>query len=192
MLASVRALLTAGLLLTAYYLLPLDSAFTAGTVVALIGGLAAVVLLLALQIRVIVRSPQPLLRAVEAVAVTFPLFLLLFATVYYLLERSTAESFNETLSRSDALYFTMTVFTTVGFGDISPRSEPARMLVTGQMTIDLVLIGVVAKLLVGAVRQGLRQKAGREPRARTAAFRGRGSDPDERQAVRSPNPTDQD
>ncbi|MFI6446014.1 potassium channel family protein [Kitasatospora sp. NPDC050543] len=80
------------------------------------------------------RSPRPQLRAVEAVATALPLFLLLFAAVYYLLERSTPESFSESLSRTDALYFTMTVFSAVGFGDISPRSEPARLLATGQMT----------------------------------------------------------
>ncbi|WP_371494411.1 potassium channel family protein [Kitasatospora sp. NBC_00374] len=144
------------MLLTAYYLLPLDSAFTIGTVLALVGGLVAVALLLYWQVRVITKSLQPQLRAVEAVATALPLFLLLFAAVYYLLERSTPESFSEPLTRSDALYFTMTVFSTVGFGDISPRSEPARLLATGQMTLDLVLIGVAARLLVGAVQESLR------------------------------------
>ncbi|WTW93420.1 potassium channel family protein [Streptomycetaceae bacterium NBC_01309] len=150
--------MTTGLLLAAYYLLPLDSAFTAGTVVALCGGLAAVMLLLSWQVRMIMSSPRPQLRAVEAVATVLPLFLLLFAAVYYLLGHSSSDSFSEPLSRSDALYFTVTVFTTVGFGDISPRSEPARLLVTGQMAIDLVLIGVAAKLLVGAVQEGMRRQ----------------------------------
>lgn len=60
--------------------------------------------------------------------------------------------------RSDALYFTMTVFSTVGFGDITPVSEPARLLITGQMAVDLVLIGVAARVLVGAVQEGVRQR----------------------------------
>ncbi|MFJ2934145.1 potassium channel family protein [Streptomyces sp. NPDC087219] len=135
-------------------MLPLDSAFTAGTVVALVGGMAAVALLLAWQIRKITRSPRPELRAAEALGTTLPLYLLLFATAYHLMERSAADSFSEALSRSDALYFTMTVFSTVGFGDVSPRSEPARLLVTGQMTLNLLLIGVAARLLVSAVEQG--------------------------------------
>ena len=157
--ATVRSLLTTGVLIAAYYLLPLSSEFTPGTVIALVGGLVAVSLLLLWQARVVTRSPRPQLRAVEAVATALPLFLLLFAVVFYLLERSAPESSSEPLSRSDALYFTVTVFTTVGFGDISPRSEPARLLVTGQMTIDVVLIGVAAKLLVEAVQQGLRQRS---------------------------------
>ncbi|WP_329500720.1 potassium channel family protein [Kitasatospora herbaricolor] len=161
MLATTRALLTTGVLIAVYYLLPLDSAFTAGTIVALVVGIGAVALLLAWQARVIMHSARPRLRAAESLATALPLFILLFSATYYLLERSSAESFSETLSRSDALYFTMTVFATVGFGDISPRSTPARLLVTGQMTVDLVLIGVAARLLVNAVQEGLRRQGGR-------------------------------
>ena len=153
LLTSARSLLTAGTLVTAYYVLPLDSAFTVGTVVALAGGMAVVALLLAWQIRKISLSSRPALRAAEALGATLPLYLLLFATTYYLMERSVAGSFSEAMWRSDALYFTMTVFNTVGFGDITPRSEPARLLATGQMTLNLLLIGVAARLLVSAVEQ---------------------------------------
>lgn len=156
----MRSLLTAGILVTAYYVLPLDSAFTTSTVVALVGGMAAVALLLAWQIRRITLSPRPELRAAEALGATLPLYLLLFASTYYLMERSVAGSFSEALTRSDALYFTMTVFSTVGFGDISPRSEPARLLATGQMALNLLLIGVAARLLVSAVERA-RVQSGR-------------------------------
>ena len=47
----------------------------------------------------------------------------------------------EDLSRTDALYFTVTVFSTVGFGDISPTSESARLVVSGQMILDLFILG---------------------------------------------------
>jgi hypothetical protein len=65
-------------------------------------------------------------------------------------------SFSEGMSRTDALYFTMTVFSTVGFGDISPRSQTARLLVTGQITANLLLLGVAARVLVNAVEEGRR------------------------------------
>ncbi|MDI5909033.1 MULTISPECIES: potassium channel family protein [Streptomyces] len=152
--AVVRSLLSAALLVTVYYLLPLDSAFTPGTVLGLAGGIVAVGLLLSWQIRKISLSQRPELRAMEALGTTLPLYLLLFATTYYLMEQSAPDSFSEPLTRSDALYFTVTVFSTVGFGDISPRSEPARLLATGQMTMNLLLIGVAARLLVSAVEQG--------------------------------------
>lgn len=154
----MRSLLSAAFLVAVYYLLPLDSAFTTSTVLGLVGGIVAVALLLSWQIREISLSQRPELRAVEALGATLPLYLLLFATTYYLMEQSGSDSFSEPLSRSDALYFTVTVFSTVGFGDVSPRSEPARLLTTGQMTVNLLLIGVAARLLVAAVEQGRRQQ----------------------------------
>ncbi|MHB1594307.1 MAG: potassium channel family protein [Streptosporangiaceae bacterium] len=61
--------------------------------------------------------------------------------------------------RSDSLYFTVTVFATVGFGDIVPKTETARLVVTGQMLTDLVIIGLVVEAIFGAVRKR------REPRS---------------------------
>ncbi|PKT67690.1 hypothetical protein CW362_39160 [Streptomyces populi] len=154
----MRSLLTSAVLVTLYYLLPLDKAFTPTTVVTLVVGIAAVALLLSWQIREITRAPRPELRAMEALATSAPLYMLLFTITYYLMERSAPASFSETLSRTDALYFTVTVFSTVGFGDITPRSETARVLVTGQMTVNVLLIGVAARLLVSAVQQGRNQQ----------------------------------
>ncbi|MFD8978407.1 potassium channel family protein [Streptomyces sp. NPDC059564] len=154
----VRALVSAGVLVAVYYLLPLGSAFTTTTVLALAGGIAAVALLLAWQVSRITRSPWPGLRAIEALAVTLPVVVLLFATAYWLMEDGAPGSFSEALSRTDALYFSMTVFSTVGFGDITARSQPARLLTTGQMTINFLLIGVAARLLMNAVQEGRRQR----------------------------------
>ncbi|MFB7589964.1 potassium channel family protein [Streptomyces sp. NPDC056169] len=155
-LTAVRALLTVAAVLAAYYLLPLDSAFTAGTVVVLVVGVLLVGVLLAWQVHTILRSARPGLRAVAAVAAALPFFVVLFAATYFLLERSTPESFSEAMSRTDALYFTMTVFSTVGFGDITPRTELARLLTTGQMTANFLLIGVAARFLLRAVEEGRR------------------------------------
>jgi voltage-gated potassium channel len=105
------------------------------------------------EIIAVSRSPYPRLRAVEAVAVGLPLFILLFASAYFVTGRVDAGSFSEPLSRVDAVYFTVTVFATVGFGDIVARTEAARMLVVLQMLADLVLIGLIAKVLLGAVRR---------------------------------------
>ena len=58
------------------------------------------------------------------------------------------------------------VFATVGFGDIAPVSEPARLLVTAQMLADLVLIGTIVKVLVGAAQ---RRREALGPRVRPAA-----------------------
>ncbi|MFE9883360.1 potassium channel family protein [Streptomyces sp. NPDC005784] len=162
MLTTVRCVLVATALVAAYYLLPLDSAFTVTSALALVVGLLAVALLMGWQVRGIVSSERPRLRAMAALATVLPLFLLLFATTDYLLDRSAPGSFSEAMSRTDALNFTMTVFSTVGFGDISPRSETARLLVTGQITANLLLLGVAAQVLVNAVEQGRRAQSGAE------------------------------
>jgi hypothetical protein len=39
------------------------------------------------------------------------------------------------------------VFATVGFGDITATTEAARLVVTGQMIIDLIIIGIGAKII---------------------------------------------
>ncbi|WP_234315257.1 potassium channel family protein [Streptomyces globisporus] len=115
--------MAAALLMVAYHPLPVDSAFTPTTVLALVGGIAAVAVLLVRQIHTITLSPWPGLRAMEAMAITVPLFVLP--------EHSAPGSFSEPLSRTDALYFAMTVFSTVGSGDVTARSQPARLLTTG-------------------------------------------------------------
>jgi hypothetical protein len=69
-------------------------------------------------------------------------------------------SFSEAMERTDALYFTVTVFATVGFGDISPVSDAARIVVTIQMIADLLLLGIVLRALLNAIDRGrARQRA---------------------------------
>jgi len=61
-------------------------------------------------------------------------------------------AFSEDLDRVDALHFTMTVFATVGFGDVVPVTRAARAVVTVQMVANLVVLGLVLRLVTRAVR----------------------------------------
>src|SRR5688572_3317448 len=98
LLSVVRTLLTPACLLVLYLLLPLDRDFSAGTLAALGAGVLAMGLLVAWQVRSILRSPHPALRAVEATALSLPLFLLLFAATYAVLSESDPGAFTEPLS----------------------------------------------------------------------------------------------
>jgi hypothetical protein len=159
LLCLLRSGISVVLLVALYYLLPLDRAVGPLTVVGLVLGLLVFCAVVAFQAYAVMRSDQPRLRALEALCSSVPLFLLVFATVYFLVDRSAPHSFTERLSRTDALYFTVTVFATVGFGDIAPVTAAARVLATVQMLGDLVVIGVVAKALLGAaVQVGLRRR----------------------------------
>lgn len=152
--ALVRPLLTVTALLGLYYLLPLDRWHDPLTVLAFVGGLLAVVGLGVLQIRAILRARYPAVQAVEALAVAVPLFLLLFAAGYCLMSYASPGAFTETMDRTDAIYFTVTVFATVGFGDIAPVTTSARVVVTLQMVGDLLVLGVLLQAIVGAVKLG--------------------------------------
>jgi voltage-gated potassium channel len=151
-LSAARAVADTGVLLALYYLLPLNSEATWAAITTLAIGLAALIGLVVFQVRWILASPFPVIRAVEALATCIPLFLLLFASTYFVLERLSAGNFSEPLTRSDSLYFTVTVFSTVGFGDITPKTELARLLVTGQMVVDVIIAGLAIKVIAGAVR----------------------------------------
>ena len=48
----------------------------------------------------------------------------------------------------------MTIFATVGFGDISPKSEAARLLTSGQMILDLIILGLGVRIILEAVQRG--------------------------------------
>jgi hypothetical protein len=109
-------------------------------------------LVLTLQILAVARSPYPRLRAIEGVSLSFPLLIFLFASTYVAMVQTDPDSFNQTLTRTDALYFTVSTLATVGFGDIVASSQTARIAVTVQMLADLVLIGVIARVLVGTTQ----------------------------------------
>jgi voltage-gated potassium channel len=136
-----------------YAWLPLQDEFGWTTVAWLVAGLLVVTLLVLWQVRAILHAPYPALRAVEGLALVVPMFLLVFAIVYVVLEQSDPGSFTEPLNRVDAVYLTVTVFATVGFGDITPVTEIARLLVTAQMLADLVVLGVLFKVLFAAVQR---------------------------------------
>ncbi len=131
-------------LVVLYYLLPLDRPLDTGTAVRLLIGLLVFAGLTVWQVRAIAGSRYPGLRAFEALGLIIPLYLLLFASTYFLMERASAANFTQPLTRTDALYFSVTVFTTVGFGDIAAKSETARVVLIVQMLADLALLGAGA------------------------------------------------
>ncbi len=65
-----------------------------------------------------------------------------------------ASNFGGRRTHTDGLYFTVTVLSTVGFGDITAKTQAARPVVTGQMIADLVIFALAVKVIVGAVGRG--------------------------------------
>jgi hypothetical protein len=121
--------------------------------VVLVVGVALLAGMIVWQVRVIERLTYPAIRALQSLSSTTA-FLLLFASTYYILSLVDPETFTEPLTRRDALYLTVTIFATVGFGDISAKVETARLVVTAQMLLDLVVLGLGIQVILGAVKRG--------------------------------------
>lgn len=99
------------------------------------------------------RSEYPEVRGLEVLLVSLPLFIVLFASAYHMMSRGDSSTFTSPLSRTDALYFTVTTFATVGFGDITAKTQSARLIVTAQIVLDLIIIGLGARVILGAVQR---------------------------------------
>jgi voltage-gated potassium channel len=152
----LRALATTVVLVALYYLLPLDH--IKNVPLTLAAGIVILLVVAIWQVRAIIRARYPALRAVEALAATVPLFLLLFASAYFTMAGTNPANFStHSLTRTDALYFTVSTFSTVGFGDITAASQSARLVVTVQMLLDLLVLGLGIRVFVGAVQRARQQ-----------------------------------
>src|SRR3954447_2397322 len=145
-------------LLVLYAAVPFGETSGAGTLVRLIVGLVVFVAIVGWQIRTITRSEHPVMRAVEVIALALPLLAVVFAYTYLSLSHAEPASFSEHLNHVDALYFTLTTISTVGFGDIAAKTDAARILVTVQEVLDLAVIAGLLRLVVLATRTGLQRR----------------------------------
>lgn len=148
------------LVLAAYFLLPIGD-FRQGAALGPLLQLAAVVLVfsaaMAFAVWRILAAGTPRLRAVEFVIELVVLFICLFALLYLSVAATDPGAFSEPLGRLDALYFTTSTFATVGFGDITPVNDPARITVTVQMLLDLGVLALIAKTTFFAAGRPRRQ-----------------------------------
>ena len=143
------------LLLGIYYLVPFTDVTSGQSVLRLVVGIVAFFVVLAWQVHRVSDADLPGLRAVQALGGAIPLFLLTFASGYLAMSHAAASHFSEPLSHTGALYLAVTVFSTVGFGDITPKGDLARVIVSIQMILDLIVIGTVVRLLTTAAKGGL-------------------------------------
>ena len=157
--AVVRVTLSVSALVAAYFLIPARSDDGAPSWPWLVLELGVFAVIVGVQVPAIVNSKNPVLRAVETVAILVPLYLLIFARIYLANSLDDPSAFTQPMDVVTALYFTVTVFATVGFGDIVAQTDSMRLLVTVQMLLNLVVFGVVIRLLVSAARRGVAKRA---------------------------------
>jgi voltage-gated potassium channel len=111
------------------------------------------------QLRGVYKARFPTLRAVEALILTATMFLAIFAMTYVSISIDTADAFTEQLTGFSSYYYALTVLATVGFGDIAPVSVPARSVTMVQMALDIAFIAVLIRIMGGAAKKALQQRA---------------------------------
>ena len=167
--AGLRAGLSTAVLLAAYYLLPITHVRLHGrptladlsTLLRLSVAFAIFIAVLLIEIRAIAKAKHPMLRAGVAMAVVIPLFLLFFAWTYLTMSHANPGTFNVPqgqMDRTTALYFTVTIFSTVGFGDITPHTDLARIVTMIQMLADLAVIAIVIRLILGVATRSTAER----------------------------------
>jgi divalent metal cation (Fe/Co/Zn/Cd) transporter len=146
-LAVAELVLLLAVLLGIYAVFPVEGEIDGGWISRLVIGLTATGVLLAWEVNAIQRARRPMLRATRALISSVLTFLMVFALTYVAISTNSPSSFSTSLDKTESLYFTVTTFATVGYGDITPTSNTTRIIVTVQMLLDLAVIAVTARLL---------------------------------------------
>ncbi|ROO88791.1 ion channel [Actinocorallia herbida] len=82
------------------------------------------------------------------------LVIVFFALIYY----ARSAEFSGIATRLDALYFTVSTLCTVGFGDIVPIGQWARIITTVQMIFDLVIVTSLITIILAHARGRMRER----------------------------------
>ena len=141
-------------LLLIFYAFPVRrfalSASTVFSVVLILLGVACLAWAITAQVRRQLQADpeaniQGLVMLLELVAVVF-------ASGYYLLEFTTPGQMSGLETRTDALYFTVSTLTTIGYGDVHAVGQIARGMVIVQVVFDVVLVAAIVATLSGHFR----------------------------------------
>jgi voltage-gated potassium channel len=137
-----------------YFAFPLQATDRHGLTAALriLLFLAMLAMLLRLGIRQTRRAVHPSAVAAErisALVTVINLIAVSFSGVYYGLR----SQFHGLSTPLDALYFSVTTMTTVGYGDITAVSQAARAVTIVQMIFDLVIVTTAVSVVAGSMRR---------------------------------------
>src|SRR4051812_13019135 len=116
--------LTALVPLLLYFVIPLDDRVGKVLAVALVIGSAAALLPLSIhQARLVLRSAHPLFDAARCIVSGLVFLVTAYSVSYYVLGTGYDNQIKGIDTKLDALYFTVTILATVGFGDITATGQ---------------------------------------------------------------------
>jgi hypothetical protein len=121
-------------------------------------GVVAIVYAVVALVRRRRTSPEDQGVRLEALAALVYALVVFFALTYLSLA-TRKDQFVDLDNRVDALYFTVSTLATVGFGDVHAVGSAARAAVTVQMAMDLLVLGIAARLVGPALARRWAEKA---------------------------------
>ena len=154
-----RTLIPAAIILAIYAVMPVTEVFgRAGAAVLIVIALGVYTYLVIHQMRRLATSAAPLMIVGQALVIAVVLFVAIFALGYAALSAANPSYFSEPLTKASALYFSMTVTSTVGFGDIVAVKDASRTLVTFQMFMALVVLAAAVRGVSYAASAGFKSR----------------------------------
>jgi len=159
----LRLMLICGTLVVLYFAVPATTRIPTGDAVARgVVTIASLVLLGALVARQLrLQIDEGMDRRVDGLVVSVVGVVVAFSMGFFLLNQRDASQVDGLHTRVDALYFTMSTLTTVGYGDVHASGQSARVLVVIQMVFNVIFVTSAATLMSARIRAVAQQRAGR-------------------------------
>ena len=135
-----------GGLLLAYFAFPVEWDTSVGVAAGLlltIVGLALVAGMMVLELRHLRAGSEG--RTTRALTMLLVLLVMTSSLAFYLVDLLSPRQFAGLSTRTDALYFTLTTMTTVGYGDVHAEGQVARALVSALIVFNVVVVGSLVR-----------------------------------------------
>lgn len=97
---------------------------------------------------------------IDTLVLTLLAAIVVFAQTYYSLAQSPGQM-DGLVTRTDALYFTVTALSTIGFGDVHAAGQAARVVVIIQVLFTVVFVGAATTTIRGVVHSRRQRRVDR-------------------------------
>jgi voltage-gated potassium channel len=136
-------------LLVAYYAFPVEWTGDAPVIVMLsilgtVGGVALVGTMMARELGSVRRGDPG--RGLRGLSMLLILLVMTASLTFFLLNKVSPEQVIGLQTRTDALYFTLSTMTTVGFGDVHADGQVARAMVCALLVFNVVVVASLIRL----------------------------------------------
>ena len=151
---AMLTVLTVVVPIVSFFVLPLDREF--GELIAallVIGAAASLIPISIRQAQRVLTSPDPLFDAMRCIVSALVFLVVAFSSAYFVLAANYEDQISGLHTKLDAIYFTITILSTVGFGDISATGQTARAIVSGQMVINFAVLAVSLRVITWALKE---------------------------------------